>query len=192
MKITALILAGGEGSRMAGQDKGLQLWHGLPLIDHVLQTIAPQVQHTLISANRHLAEYALRSYPVLSDDKTWQGLGPLAALATLAEQPSLLLNSDWLLVVPCDTPQLPETLVVQLSHAIQQQTTAQACYAITPEREHYSIFLVHSQCLKHVAPYLQQGGRSIRGWLQQYPYTTALFEHETSFKNMNTMADLQA
>ena len=69
MKITALILAGGEGSRMAGQDKGLQLWHGLPLIDHVLQTIAPQVQHTLISANRHLAEYASRSYPVLSDDK---------------------------------------------------------------------------------------------------------------------------
>ena len=192
MNITALILAGGEGSRMAGQDKGLQLWRGLPLIDHVLQIIAPQVQHTLISANRNLAEYALRSYPVLSDDKKWQGLGPLAALATLAEQPITLMNGNWLLVVPCDTPQLPETLVIQLSQAIQQQTLAQVCYAVTHEREHYSIFLVHIDCLKQVVPYLKQGGRSIRGWLKQYPYTTALFEKEISFKNINTITDLQS
>ena len=191
MNITALVLAGGEGSRMGGQDKGLQCWHGLPLIDHVLQTVAPQVQQVLISANHHLADYATRRFSVFSDDAQWQGLGPLAALATLAQQSHCLHDSDWLLVVPCDTPQLPKHLVQHLYQAATQQTETQICYAITPEREHYSVFLVRPNCLSDVAPYLQQGGRSIRGWLKQYRSATAWFEQEWAFKNINTLAELQ-
>ncbi|MEW8383867.1 MAG: NTP transferase domain-containing protein, partial [Candidatus Thiodiazotropha taylori] len=47
---TAVILAGGRGSRMGGNDKGLILFDGKPLIEHVINTIAPQVGRLLINA----------------------------------------------------------------------------------------------------------------------------------------------
>ena len=58
--ITALILAGGQGSRMGGVDKGLQNFRGLPLALQTLmrlqlQSLAPQ--DILINANRNLAAY---------------------------------------------------------------------------------------------------------------------------------------
>lgn len=60
MKIFALILAGGQGSRMGGVDKGLVQWHNKALIDHVIEKIRPQVSHIAISANRNLESYAQR------------------------------------------------------------------------------------------------------------------------------------
>ncbi len=58
--ITALLLAGGRGSRMGGVDKGLQNYHGTPLALHALmrlqqQTLAPS--EVMINANRNLAAY---------------------------------------------------------------------------------------------------------------------------------------
>ena len=84
MKIFALILAGGQGSRMGGVDKGLVQWHNKALIDHVIEKIRPQVSHIAISANRNLESYAQRSAHVFSDARQWQHYGPLAALCTAA------------------------------------------------------------------------------------------------------------
>ena len=47
-EITGLVLAGGRGSRMGGVDKGLQPFRGLPLAQHALQRLAPQVGSCLI------------------------------------------------------------------------------------------------------------------------------------------------
>jgi len=51
--ITAVILAGGKGSRLGGQDKGLVLYQKKPLIEHILEKIEAQVATVLINANRH-------------------------------------------------------------------------------------------------------------------------------------------
>ena len=48
MKINALILAGGQGSRMGGADKGLVLWQGRAFVDYVIDCIRPQVAHIAI------------------------------------------------------------------------------------------------------------------------------------------------
>jgi molybdopterin-guanine dinucleotide biosynthesis protein A len=50
--ITGLVLAGGRGSRMGGVDKGLQTHRGLPLVQHALQRLRPQVGGVLVSALR--------------------------------------------------------------------------------------------------------------------------------------------
>ena len=60
-QITGLVLAGGRGQRLGGVDKGLQAWHGLPLVDHALVRLAPQVGAVLISANRNAPAYASRA-----------------------------------------------------------------------------------------------------------------------------------
>ena len=56
--ITGLILAGGQGSRMGGIDKGLQLLGGKPMVAHVIARLAPQVDEILVNANRNPERYA--------------------------------------------------------------------------------------------------------------------------------------
>ncbi len=46
-EITAVILAGGQGRRMGGDDKGLYLLNGEPLINHVINAIKPQTDRVV-------------------------------------------------------------------------------------------------------------------------------------------------
>ncbi len=48
-----IILAGGQASRMGGNDKGLIELAGQPFIQHVIDTLAPQTSHISINANRN-------------------------------------------------------------------------------------------------------------------------------------------
>ena len=133
MKIFALILAGGQGSRMGGVDKGLVQWHNKALIDHVIEKIRPQVSHIAISANRNLESYAQRSAHVFSDARQWQHYGPLAALCTAANDLQIA-TADWLLIVSCDMPRLPENLVSQFETIARRTPLCNAFYVETPAR----------------------------------------------------------
>ena len=56
-KITGILLAGGQGRRMGGVDKGLQLLRGKPMAQHVIERFAPQVDELLINANQNIEQY---------------------------------------------------------------------------------------------------------------------------------------
>jgi molybdenum cofactor guanylyltransferase len=66
-EITGLILAGGQGSRMGGVDKGLQLLRGRPLVEHAIERLQAQVGSLAISANRNLEVYRGYGFPVWPD-----------------------------------------------------------------------------------------------------------------------------
>ena len=53
-QFSCIILAGGEGKRAGGSDKGLLLYKEKPLIEHVINTIKFQVDDIVISANRNI------------------------------------------------------------------------------------------------------------------------------------------
>ena len=55
-KITGILLAGGQGRRMGGVDKGLQLLRGKPMAQHVIERFAPQVDELLINANHNIEQ----------------------------------------------------------------------------------------------------------------------------------------
>src|ERR1700743_1252662 len=71
--ITGLILAGGQGSRMGGVDKGLEPLQGRPLVEHAIARLAPQVGALMISANRNTDRYAQYGFPIVGDGN---GLAP--------------------------------------------------------------------------------------------------------------------
>lgn len=190
MKIYALILAGGQGKRMGGADKGLTEWQGKPLIDHVIEKIRPQVDHIAISANRNLEEYARRSTHVFSDARQWQHFGPLAALCTAANDLQIA-KADWLLVVSCDMPHLPDDLVQQFLAVSKKTPLCNAFYAETPVRQQYSVMFIRSPILQSAVPYLYSGMRTLRGWLQQQRARAAAFPSDEDFVNYNTPEDLE-
>lgn len=114
-EITGAVLAGGEGRRMGGVDKGLVPMAGRPLVAWTLEALRPQADALLINANRSLDRYREFGVPVVPD-RVDGFMGPLAGVqAALAAA-----ASDYVLVVPCDTPRLPADLGERLGRALTE------------------------------------------------------------------------
>jgi len=62
-----LILAGGRGERLGGQDKGLLLHDGEPYVAHLARCLGPVTSAVAISANDHDADYRHWANTVLAD-----------------------------------------------------------------------------------------------------------------------------
>lgn len=185
--ITGLLLAGGEGRRMGGADKGLVLLHGRPLAAHVLARLAPQVGPLLISANRHAAAYAALApgARVLAD--AVPGQGPLGGwLAGLGA-----CTTPWLATAPCDAPDLPPDLVARLYAAAQAQQ-ADVAVAATAQGLQPTFALLRPALAASLAAYLAGGQRAIRHWLAQQRQAQVVFDDAAAFANLNTPGDLDA
>lgn len=182
--VTAVILAGGQGRRMGGADKGLVDYQGRPLVEWVLAVLAPQVGEIVISANRNLERYAAYGRRVLPDTLP-DYPGPLAGVLAALQA----VTTDWLLVVPCDTPHLPADLAFRLLGAAQLEGVPLAV-AEDDARIHHSCFLVHTDQREHLAGYLARGERAVRHWQAELSSTTVRFD-AAAFANLNQPADLQ-
>ena len=188
-QITGLILAGGKGTRMGSVDKGLQLFRGVPMAQHVLQRLQPQVGALLINANQHTDTYAQLGAPVWPDE--FPGFaGPLAGLhAGLSH-----CDTPYLATAPCDSPFLPTDLVEKLSVALIA-AQADIAVALTGEdatRQRHPVFCLLSTRLKNdLADYLGKGGRKMDAWFAMHRQVDVYFADEIAFVNMNTLADLQ-
>lgn len=184
MNYTALILAGGQARRMGGVDKGLVMLAGQPLIAHTLQALAAQSQppqHILISANRHLDEYATYGHPVLPDSLP-DYPGPLAGLlAGMQAAPATTL-----LMLPCDALCLPVDFAARLLAALPGQ---QAISASDPTQWHPSLLALQPGLADGLATYLATGGRSIRGWLATLQHQSLPFTQ--NLPNLNTLEAVQ-
>lgn len=180
-KIAGLILAGGAGTRMGGQDKGLVLLNGQPLLSHVLQRLRPQVDWWAISANRHCARYAAWGLPVWPDAPLWQGMGPLAALATAAQHvpPACV----WLQCAACDTPRLPLDLTQRLRAACP--SVGHVAIPCTAHGCHFASALIPRDLLLRAAAFLARGERRLQDFLQQAPNVKVQFADDTDFININ-------
>ena len=119
--LTALILAGGHGSRMGGLDKGLVPFDNIPLVSYAINVVVPYVSEVMISANRSISQYKQFGYKVIKDEITG-GLGPLAGIYTG------LLNckTEYLISIPCDTPFLPDNLTTNLINSVYKTNSSGA------------------------------------------------------------------
>lgn len=110
MRTTGVILAGGASRRMGGQDKGLILFRGRPMVAWVVEALAPQVDELLIVANRNLESYRAFGHPVVSDLRP-DFPGPLAGI----EAALTALSGDEILCCPTDAPLLPPEYAARMS-----------------------------------------------------------------------------
>lgn len=198
--ITALILAGGRGSRMGGVDKGLQNFLGLPLALHTLTRLhmGGGVGQVMINANRNLAAYESFGAPVWPDVLA-DYAGPLAGFLTGLER----CETPYLLTVPCDTPLLPLDLAQRLATALEAED-ADIAMAAAPEvgkdgqmqvRSQPVFCLLRTELLESLVRFTQDGGRKIDAWTALHPTAVVAFDapgdDPQAFFNANTLAELQ-
>ncbi|MDG2047259.1 MAG: molybdenum cofactor guanylyltransferase MobA [Halioglobus sp.] len=183
--VTGLILAGGAGRRVGDRDKGLIPWHGKPLVAHVRNCLKPQVAELLISCNRNVSRYKKFSRHAVSDNRgNFQG--PLAGLEAAA--PYIL--TDFVVVVSCDTPHLPDDLVYRLIAPLTLNRThsTEISYVHDGVRAQYLCAAMRSSCLTFVTPYLNQGYRAVGDWYKTRNAVTVDFSDcESSFRNYNRL-----
>jgi len=186
--IAGLILAGGQGARMNGQDKGLVALRGEPMVAHVARRLAPQVSRLIISANRHLDLYA-RYGDVVRDGEAdlgaWQGplLGIAAGLAAARQE-------AWLVVAPCDTPFLPTDLAARLVRAAESANAPMA-YAMAGGQRHSACMALRTSLLPGLLAYLRAGDRKVGLWQAKTGAVEACFDDAPdAFMNVNTPDEL--
>jgi len=184
--ITGLVLAGGQGRRMGGVDKGLTLLRGRPMIAWVLERLAPQVGALLINANQNFEQYHAFGHPVVSDE-IGGFAGPLAGLQVGMKA----VHTPFVLTAPCDSPFLPDDLAARLSGALRAQDADVA--VVKTGKWHQPVFaLVRTALLPHLTAFLEKGGRKIDAWYGTTKLVEVVFDdEEAAFSNINTPEELK-
>lgn len=185
--ITGLILAGGLGTRMGGQDKGLVVLAGRPMVEHVLARLAPQVGRVMINANRNADVYAHFGLPVLAD-RLPGFVGPLAGLDAALHAPGT--EGEWVLTCPCDSPFLPLDLAPRML-AAALSTNADVAMASAGGQPEPAFLLAHLRVAPQLAAFLDGGGRQIRRWVGETRHVVVDFSDcPDAFSNINTPEEL--
>jgi molybdopterin-guanine dinucleotide biosynthesis protein A len=108
-RITLGILAGGRAARLNGADKALLQFGGETLLARTLRTFPENYSERLLSYNRTADGSLVSGLRVVADARP-DFPGPLAALETL----SATCRTKWLLTVPVDCRDIPDSLAADL------------------------------------------------------------------------------
>jgi len=181
--VSGVVLAGGQGRRMGGVDKGLQPLRGKPMVGWVLARFRSQVDEILINANQNLEVYAAFGYRVVPD-AIGGFAGPLAGLhAGLCAAAHPLVAT-----VPCDSPFLPPDLVLRLKNALGEKDLA---VAKTGDQPHPVFVLLKTSLRNNLEAFLEGGGRKIDAWYASLSTVEVAFDDQAdAFRNINTLEEL--
>jgi len=184
-RITGVVLAGGQGSRMGGVDKGLQPFRGKPMVEHVIERLGPQVDEILINANRNVATYREFGHRVVSDAISGFA-GPLAGF----ERGLANAAGELVATAPCDSPFLPADLVARL-RAGMEQASADLAVARTGDQPHPVFCLMRRTVHTSLREFLGSGQRKIDRWYTALKVVEVPFDdEEQAFMNINTRGEL--
>ena len=185
IEVTGLVLAGGQGSRMGGLDKGLAPFRGRALVEHVIERLRPQVDEILVNANRNAGAYAGFGPRVIADEIPGFA-GPLAGFERgLAHAQGRLVAT-----VPCDSPFLPADLVRRLRAALEANESELAV-AKTGDQPHPVFCLMRREVHASLREFLASGQRKIDKWYAALRVVEVAFDDEAAaFANINTRDEL--
>lgn len=190
--LSAIILAGGEGRRMGGLDKGLVLYQNKPLVQWVKEALPSNVKQIVISCNRHPQDYAKYGQTIhdLPSEFTYGGAlsGILAALP--------LCHHDWVIIAPCDLIYYPtdfaEVAWTALSKHLQQHPqAAKIAVAHDGERRQNLCLLIHKSEIAALTEALKTS-RAVHDWLDLRHALDIPWENTKAFLNINDHRQLAA
>jgi molybdopterin-guanine dinucleotide biosynthesis protein A len=183
-QVTWVILAGGKSSRMGGTDKGLLIYRGKPLIQHVVDSLKPQASHIWICANRNIQDY--QAYAPVIQDVFPQNPGPLAGLHTALTH----TETNWVGILPCDGPIVSPDLIERFCHATKIPSRSYVAY--DGERLQPVYAMVHHSLLEELEQYLARGERKVICFFKQSGIVRVDCQNIRSmFININTPEQLQ-
>lgn len=190
-RIIGLLLAGGKGTRMGGQDKGLVLWQGKAMAEWVLRALKTVTPAVFISANRSLPDYErLAPGRILQDPPELRDQGPLAGLLT-GLKAAEVQGAEAVLVCPCDTPGITPATLSALVTAWQAQPDRPAI-AEHNGRLHPLHGVYPVNVMVELDRWLASDNRRVMGFAESVgAVAVSCPEADEVFKNRNNFRDLE-
>ena len=193
-KITAIILAGGESSRM-GQDKALlkigndnntllsQICSVAAEVSILVYVVTPWIERyrSILPPGCELVKEKL----VLNATSNAPIIGFLEALE--------LVKTEWVLLLACDLPYLSSSQVKQWSKGLATVLPSEIAF-LPRDRKGWEVLcgFYRRDCLSSLNSYINNGGKSFQDWLSQHPVKELILEDRSCLFNCNTPADWQA
>ncbi|RCJ28371.1 molybdenum cofactor guanylyltransferase [Nostoc sp. ATCC 43529] len=191
-KLTAIVLAGGQSSRM-GEDKAVIPIQGVPLLQRVcaiakgcadsVYIVTPwpeRYQHLLLPGCEFIQE-------VPSPCTSVETHGPLVGFAQGLAQ----VETEWVLLLACDLPKLRVEVLQEWATRLDSvRDDAIAALAHHPKGWEPLCGFYRRCCLPQLLDFINQGGRSFQGWLRQYPVEVLPLPEPEMLFNCNTPEDL--
>lgn len=185
--LTALILAGGQSSRM-GEDKAFLSFQGVSFLENTCRIAGDcAVQVYVITPWPERYELIVpKSCGIINEPLPTQG--PLLAFALGLS----VVTTDWILLLACDLPLLTAETVQKWSRLLA--TVPENAIAWIPRRGNRWEPLCgfyHHRCLESLTAYINQGGTSFQKWLNVSPVEELIIENSEVLFNCNTPEDLE-
>ncbi|MBL4585134.1 MAG: molybdenum cofactor guanylyltransferase [Pseudomonadales bacterium] len=182
---------------MNKQDKGLLLFKQKPLVSHLIDRFGSQLESVSISCNRNFEQYQQFGCPLIRDQEA-DFAGPLAGI----EAGLAACTTPYLLVIPCDMPLLPKSLIEKLWQPIVDQTHSNQINSeennlITVARGGQQlqvlVMILPVSCQSSIKQYLSDDRHSVHGWLKKQTVQEVVFPNEESrFININSQIELDS
>lgn len=194
------ILAGGEGTRFGGADKGWIVRDGRAQVEHVLDAIAannaalldaglPGIARVMVSANRNLERYAalLDNSGIAVDvvpDRWPDYPGPMAGIASLLTRHD---TTQRLLTVPIDHALLPD----DFAHRMVSAGTSADDFVVASDGDGVQpMFALYPGMLAaEFITAFEAGERSVNRWQRAHMPRLCHFSGHR-FGNLNAPGDL--
>jgi len=192
--LVGVILAGGQGTRMGGVDKGLLSLGPHCILDEVIARLAPQVDRMVLNANGDPERFSRFGLPVIADSLTGF-LGPLAGVLAGMEW-ARGTGAQWIVTVAADTPSFPHDLASRCREACQHGAPialAATADATGTWHRHPTFGLWHVDTAESLRTALADGLRKIVRWTDAEGGVEVRFEQSIAdpFFNVNTPDELQ-
>jgi molybdopterin-guanine dinucleotide biosynthesis protein A len=192
VKLVGLLLAGGQSRRMGGGDKTLRSLGGIPLLEHVIERLRPQVDTLVLNANGDPSRFANFGLPVVADSVLGFA-GPLAGvLAGLEWAAAHRADCPFVVSVATDAPFLPPDLTSRFIEAIERDAADLAC-AASDGRSH-PVFGLWPVRLRNDLrrAVVEEGIRKVDQWTARHRLVTVSFliDPIDPFFNANRPEDL--
>ena len=181
--ITGVVLAGGQGRRMGGVDKGLRRAATASRWSRTcIERLAPQVGEILINANQNRDRYARFGYPVVAD-VIGGFAGPLAGL-----------HARMAAATHAARRHVPVRFAVPAGRS-RRAACARRSTASTPTSRSRGRSTSRIRCSRwcardvrpHLEAFLRGGGRKIDAWYATLRVVEVRFDDEAdAFRNINT------
>ncbi|PCS22448.1 molybdenum cofactor guanylyltransferase MobA [Candidatus Enterovibrio escicola] len=150
---TWVILAGGQGRRMGGRDKGLMTFDGKPFVEYVYERLTAQDATIAINANRNHSTY--EKYGPVFGDVLKGFLGPLGGIHAAMSY----CDTEWLGFVPCDCLNLPHKMLKKMYQSIGEST--EIVVAHDGQSVQPVITMMKRNLLQRLEAFLENGNRKI-------------------------------
>lgn len=181
----AIILSGGAGLRVDGQDKGLLNYQGRPLIEHIIEKLEPQVSSLVLSIHRNQSDYKKLNHNLVLDQSI-EHEGPVAGIYSVATRLNDFDRFDLIALCPCDTPFIQRNQIQRLTKALEH-SSADLSVAHDGERRQNLHCVFKKHVISSLIEFYKAGGRAMHRWFELIEVVEVDFsDTKNAFINLNS------